>query len=305
MLYVVYNPVARVGGSRAIWKEIKPRFDELEYELYTTKYEEHAIKIAREITTEHNGNITIIVIGGDGTLNEVINGIVDLSKVTIGYIPVGSGNDFAKGIDLDTNPFNATEKVLNPTNFKDMDIGYIKYGDDRKRRFAISSGYGFEATICHQANIKSKVKKILNKLKIGKLTYVTIAFKVLCNFRRFNIKLETDNGTLEIKKALFVAAMNMPYEGGGYQFRPDAAYNSHKLHFIVAHDLTYAKAFQVLIVAKKAKHLKHKDHIKIIDCNQATLTSNIKKDIHVDGQPIAARNRIEYGIEKNTLRVIV
>ena len=67
---------------------------EIEYKVLFTKYQHHATRLVHDLTSD-SASHTIVVLGGDGTLNEVLDGIAYLDKVTLGYIPLGSGNDFA------------------------------------------------------------------------------------------------------------------------------------------------------------------------------------------------------------------
>ena len=75
------------------------RKKKLNIKFLFTKYQHHATRLVHDLTSD-SASHTIVVLGGDGTLNEVIDGIVYLDKVTLGYIPLGSGNDFARGLGL-------------------------------------------------------------------------------------------------------------------------------------------------------------------------------------------------------------
>lgn len=102
MYTFITNPNARSGLGIQMWKSIELVLKEknILYEVFFTKYQHHATKIVRQITADHEPH-TIIVLGGDGTINEVISGIVDLAKVTLGYIPIGS-NEGCQGIAVET-----------------------------------------------------------------------------------------------------------------------------------------------------------------------------------------------------------
>lgn len=103
----IVNPNARSGLGGRIWKELEQLLKEqkAEYRVHFTKYQRHASRIAEEITTDGEEH-TIVVLGGDGTVNEVLNGITELSKVTMGYIPMGSSNDFARYLRWQQNLWN-------------------------------------------------------------------------------------------------------------------------------------------------------------------------------------------------------
>ena len=93
MIYFIVNITARTGKSRAIWMEMKEILENrsIEYKAFQTKYAGHATDLARKISSLPEDRIYLITVGGDGTLNEVIDGISDLSGITLGYIPHCTG----------------------------------------------------------------------------------------------------------------------------------------------------------------------------------------------------------------------
>ena len=101
MYYFIINPHSRSGHGLSVWQKADAILKEkgMEYKTYFTEYTGHAIQLAAHIAEEtaaFHMNCTLAVVGGDGTLNEVINGLMkqDFSHITLGYIPTGSGNDF-------------------------------------------------------------------------------------------------------------------------------------------------------------------------------------------------------------------
>ena len=97
------------------------------YQVFFTKYQGHATQIARTLTQEKDCR-SLIVLGGDGTLNEAVNGIADLARVTLGYIPIGSSNDFARSLRLEQDPLKALEKILTPSGYIPVNIGSLSWG---------------------------------------------------------------------------------------------------------------------------------------------------------------------------------
>ena len=178
MYTFIVNPNARSGLGHKIWSSLEEVLKEknVEYEVLFTKYQHHATKLTQQLTSTGE-ECTIVALGGDGTINEVMNGICDISKVTLGYIPIGSSNDFARSLKLSTDALEALSNIINPTAYKYINVGTLEY-KDKKRRFAVSSGLGFDAAVCHRILV-SKLKLILNKIGLGKLTYVAIALQSL------------------------------------------------------------------------------------------------------------------------------
>ena len=94
MYYFIVNATSRTGKAQQIWKDVKAELDSkgIEYKFFMTGSRGHAKKLATKICKE-DGEIKLVVVGGDGTANEVINGIQDFDRVKFGYVPTGSGND--------------------------------------------------------------------------------------------------------------------------------------------------------------------------------------------------------------------
>lgn len=102
-IQIIVNNGAGTGSAVPVWKETKEYLQEKEipYNAYLTRYEKHAMKLAGQICEKFpEGPIYLLVVGGDGTINEVLNGIPDFDRVRLGVIPTGSGNDFARNLGI-------------------------------------------------------------------------------------------------------------------------------------------------------------------------------------------------------------
>ena len=102
-IQIIVNNGAGTGSAVAVWKETKEYLQEnkISYNAYLTRYEKHAVKLAGQICGKiPEGPIYLLVVGGDGTINEVLNGITDFERVRLGVIPTGSGNDFARNLGI-------------------------------------------------------------------------------------------------------------------------------------------------------------------------------------------------------------
>ena len=223
MYSFIINPNARSGKGLRAWKLIEHRLKEksVPYQVFFTKYQRHATQIARTLTQEKDCR-SLIVLGGDGTLNEAVNGIADLARVTLGYIPIGSSNDFARSLGLEQDPLKALEKILTPSGYVPVNIGSLSWELEHTRRFVVSAGLGFDAGVCHQVAV-SRLKVFLNRIGLGKLSYAAVAVGLLLSLtpRRMTLTLD-DQTPLEFDRTYFAAIMNHPYEGGGFRFCPKA-----------------------------------------------------------------------------------
>lgn len=303
MYHFIVNPNARTGLGLKIWNKIEKilKEKEVEYICHQTEYQGHATDIVRDLTSDGKEH-TIIAMGGDGTVNEVVNGITYPEKVTFGYIPIGSGNDFARGLGLPGDPDDAINNILKPTNVQPFNLGIVEYGDT-KRRFAVSSGIGYDADVCHYVGV-SPVKALLNKLKLGKLTYLVVAVERLMAMKPYKMSLQMDDGkTILFDKVYFTAAQNLPYEGGGFKFCPAANPGDAVLDIILAEGFNKLQILCLLPTAFMGWHVKFKG-IHIYTCKKAVITSSPYGPLHTDGEPLFAHPEVRYSLEAEAIRLI-
>lgn len=304
MYRFIVNPNAKTGLGFQVWEEIEKVLKErqIEYRIYFTGRTRHATRIAREITALP-GEHTIIALGGDGTINEVVNGISDLSRTTLGYIPIGSSNDFARGMNLTTDPLKALDHILDPKDYTHINIGVFHY-EDKTKRFAVSGGFGFDAAVCHHIQV-SKLKLFLNRIKLGKLSYAAVAVQRILSMtpQKMTVTLDDDR-KMEFDNAYFAAAMNQKYEGGGFKFCPKADPGDDFMDVIVVAGLSKFKLLCCLPTAFKGWHTLFKG-IYIYRCKKMELESDISLPIHADGEPVFPRKHVCASLEPEKLRVIL
>lgn len=303
MYSLIVNPNSRSGKGLKIWQAIKPLLKEraIDYDVYFSEYQKHAEKIARTITSDRKEHF-LIILGGDGTINEVLNGIVDLEKVVLGYIPTGSSNDFARAHHLPKDPVKALEKILETPVIKTVDLGILYY-HNKKRYFMVSSGIGFDAAVCHHA-VVSKLKSFFNRFGLGKLTYVGIALNQLLFARPGKMSITLDHGvTHHFQKAYFAAAMNHPYEGGGLKFCPGAQPDDRVLDLIIIDRLSKLKVLLLLPFTYKGLHTRVKD-VHIFTCRHAQINTQHALPVHVDGEPIFLQKNIQFSLAHEQIKII-
>lgn len=242
MYYIIVNPASKSGKGSKIWSIVEPVLIKkgIEYSVFFSREAGHVIRYVRELSASLLNNtsdfiLKLIVLGGDGTLNETLQGISDFDRVHLGYIPTGSSNDLARDLQLPKDPLKILEGILSCEKPFMMDLGCLTYdqlSDELSRQhsdlnsstryFAVSCGIGFDAAVCEEA-LASKFKNVLNKIGLGKLTYLTIALKQLIKARKITCTITLDDGKpIDLPKFLFVACMSHQYEGGGFKFCPGA-----------------------------------------------------------------------------------
>jgi YegS/Rv2252/BmrU family lipid kinase len=257
MYYFIVNEMGGSGRSHELWKKIKNRLDDsgIDYSFYITKYKGHAEKIAGMVSEYDDDDISIIVVGGDGTINEVLNGISDFSRVKFGVIPTGSGNDFINGLGFDTDSDEALNRIIESTETRLIDIGQVQGDDLAPRCFGISCGIGMDAIVCKNAD-DSGLKKFLNKIHKGDLTYKLMTVITLFSMEYMKATVSFDGREKYFKKLIFLSGMNMPAEGGGVPMRPDADSSDGIISFLAADSIGRTNAFFKLPKLVAGKHNK-------------------------------------------------
>lgn len=303
MYTFIVNANSRSGLGKEIWGKIEKRLQTLAipYQVFFTMPHHRTKTFIRELTADKAEHVLVIV-GGDGTVNEVISGISYPSKVTLGYIPTGSGNDFARGLQLPTDPMRALDLILSHRNILNMDIGELSY-KNKNRRFVVSSGFGFDAAICHEV-VVSHWKAKLNRLKLGKLVYVLVALRQWFHLKPEKVTITLDGQTTHtFKKCYFIASMNLPYEGGGFMFAPTADPSDGKLSVCILADLTKWKMLLLLPTALWGKHI-HFKGVYTYTCNQIHIHSQKPRALHTDGEPLYLQRDVTLRCLPEQFRII-
>ncbi len=223
MLNFIYNPTAGKGKAQRFREAIEAKLKALgvAYTFWETCGQRDATRIARELTRK--GETDIIAMGGDGTVNEVLNGLEDPSKVNLGLIPCGSGNDFAGAIGIPTTPEGSLEILLNEQP------KYTDYMDCSGVRGLNVIGAGIDVEVLKRC-YKAKVLK-------GSLNYFVSMVISLIQFQfyDFNAKM---NGKSADHVGLIVCACNGKRFGGGISICPDAVYDDGMLDVVMVENVT-------------------------------------------------------------------
>lgn len=304
MYLFIVNPNARSGLGHKVWSEIASVLKEkqIEYQVYFTKYQRHAMKIVKELTSDGKEH-TLVVLGGDGTIGEVLTGITYPEKITLGYIPIGSGNDFARGLGLPKEAKKALDTILYSKRRRKIDLGVLKYSN-KKRRFGVSAGFGFDAALCHEICV-SPVKKFFNKLNLGKLAYVSLSIHSLyrCTPKHMTLTLD-DSKKLEFDKVYFATAMNLPYEGGGCKFCPKANSEDGLLDIIVIAGVPKFHALLIIPTVFFGLHTLSRG-VHIYRCKKVEMQSEIPLAVHSDGEPIFLQKSLEMQVDNRQISLII
>lgn len=307
MYHIIVNPASKSGLGRTKWKELKKLLlkEMVTYNVqFTTPEHMSAYKCVRQLTSKDFPKpLHLIVLGGDGTINEVLNGIQDFENTILTYLPAGSSNDLARDMEVNTMPAALLYKCLKTKQCCLMDYGTTHYKGG-KRRFLVSSGIGFDAEVCNQA-LHSTLKNVLNLFHLGKLTYGLIAIKLLFQTKPVSAEIYLDGSEtpIRVKRLLFCAAMNHRYEGGGFMFAPDADATDGSLDICLVSDIKLYRVIYLLPLALKGKHRGHKG-IQIFSAKDVTVKTSIPLTVHTDGEICGKFNSLHLTCTKQALKYV-
>lgn len=308
MYHIIVNPASRSGKGLKIWeKQVEPalRRDGVDYRAYFSERAGDVVKITEDILS-HAGDspVSLIILGGDGTVNEALQGIHDASRVILGYIPTGSSNDLARDLNIPTDPAAALDLILHSGTVCSMDVGTVTYADGTKRRFAVSCGIGFDAAVCEEV-LRSGMKKALNKIGLGKLIYLVIALKQLLAAKAISgrIILDNDAAPVKIGSILFTACMIHRFEGGGFMFSPDADPADGIMNLCAVGDISKALVIYALPTAFKGRHYRY-NGITPYRAKKVTIEVSSPLWVHTDGEVTRKSQKITVSCEQNALHII-
>ncbi len=307
MYHIIINPASRSGKASKIWqKQIEPALqrEDISYRAYFSQKAGDVARIARSILNACDDiPLKLIILGGDGTVNEALQGMTDTSRILLGYIPTGSSNDLARDLGLPKNPLAALDLILHSGLPMSMDLGTVTYPDGEMRRFAVSCGIGFDAAVCEEA-LRSKIKRTMNRLGLGKLTYLGIALRQLFASRAVSATLTVGDATpVSIGSMLFVACMLHRFEGGGFMFAPDASADDGILNLCAVGDLSKLFILFALPTAFKGKHYRFRG-ITPYEASVLTIETTQPLWVHTDGEVYRRSRRIEVSCERRAIRIL-
>ena len=253
---VIVNPVAGRGATGRKWPLIKDRLElnGLGYDFEFTSGQGHAIQIAREAADQ--GYSFIVAVGGDGTVNEVANGILashNRKRATLGVINTGTGSDYIRTVGTPRDPVVACDFLARKDRFL-IDVGlveYIKNGNKERRFFINYAGTGFDSEVAEGTNRMPKLRFVSNTVP-----YVLSLLKTLVSYENKTINLTIDDYT-RIGRVLSVIIANGRYVGGGMKVAPTAELSDGKLDVVTINDVGKFELLKAFPRIYSGTHITH------------------------------------------------
>ncbi|MGT2911974.1 diacylglycerol/lipid kinase family protein [Streptococcus cameli] len=210
VLYILANPNAGSRSANQIMEQLLPHFSETRIFKTCCKGDEKN-QVKSLLQTFRQERDQLVIIGGDGTLSTVLDSLP--KTIPFAYLPAGSGNDFARFLQLNTEQ---TISALKQN--KTEEITLLEY----EQGIIINSlDAGFAAQVIAYSE-NSSLKRWLNFLKLGKLTYLVFSIVTLFKNIRFSVQIEQDGRTKHYHNLFFLSVANSAYFGGGILIWPTA-----------------------------------------------------------------------------------
>lgn len=294
--------MADLGRAWKTANDLRPIAQEFKGELSWsgTVYPTHAIELAKQAAQE--GCDLVIAMGGDGTVHEVMNGLMQVpedKRPIMGIVPIGSGNDFAYAMGITQKSAHALAHALKAENIRPVDIGLMTDEQGRKEYFDNTLGIGFDAVVTIRSHKLPIVK--------GFLMYLTAVIQtIILNHNPAKVVIETGSEKIE-DSVLMVTLCNGPREGGGFMLSPNSQNNDGKMEYVIVNKVSRAMMFRLVPEFMQGTHMRFKQ-IRMGEFKKLTLASDIPLYIHADGEIFTSfgsnLRRVSFEILPKALRVV-
>jgi len=282
-LFIV-NPIAGSGRAHGIGNRVRQWLAEQRKQGRVIETERPGDAERFATSAAGDGHDRVIAVGGDGTVQEVVNGLVASSSngatPRMGVIPAGRGNDMARSVGLPLDPL-ACLPIAVGANLRPFDVGRAESPDGSRRHFAAAGGVGFDAAVAYTMAVHRRF------WMRGEAGYFLGTLNELRRYRNsaLEVTLIGDGaGRVVSQRFLFVAFANGPFYGGGMQICPDAKTDDGLLDVCLVGDLSRLAALRELPGIYQAKHLKN-PAVEIVRARTIRFEGPATARVHLDGEP--------------------
>ena len=277
---VIVNPVAGANSTRRKWPRLSRllKYIGLSFDHEYTEGVGHAIELAKAAVAD--GYRYMVAVGGDGTVNEVANGILhsaDASSMDLGIISTGTGSDFARSAGIPRHYVSACSCLTSSRRFL-IDVGVVEFqskGESSRRFFVNAAGIGFDAAAV-------EATERLPKYFGGTIPYLVGLLRTLLGYRNKSVVLRIGDKS-EKARILSVVVSNGSYIGGGMHVAPEASLNDSLLDVVVIGDIGKFDLLKSLPMVYKGTHGNH-TKVSIEKATKITVESSERVLVHADGE---------------------
>lgn len=284
----IVNPTAGKGKGKKTAQKLQEYIKDLQvsYEIRYTEREKEAEAIARRAAQE--GFKKIVAVGGDGTVYEVLNGMMGMDA-TLGVIPAGTGNDFARTMNISQDIREALQIILEGKE------SHIDCGQANGRYFINVASIGLDAEIVKETET---IKRYIS----GTTAYIIGVLKTLLKFKHSSLQIEVD-GQIENKDIMLVAVANGRYYGGGMKIAPMADVKDGVFDICIIHRISKWKILRLFPTIFSGKHI-HVKEVKLYKGKNIKINGSQTMRLNLDGD-IIGNTPVEFKLIPQALKVII
>ncbi len=277
---LIVNPAAGAGKTARKWPHIMARLQSLDlrFEYALTEAPGHARELARDAVAM--GYELVVSVGGDGTVNEVVNGLYDtgsIAEIMLGIIGTGTGGDYIRTVGIPRAHLEACQCLRDPQKMA-VDVGVIEYlsgGVMERRLFVNFAGLGFDAEIVRTTTLQYKA---LN----ATASYLAGLLSSLLFYKNKAVTLLVDGEKIE-EKVCTVLLNNGKYGGGGMFAAPGADLSDGFLDVLIIGDLSKPDLLWSLPRVYRGTHLTH-PKVTLKKAREIEISSNDSVSLQADGE---------------------
>lgn len=286
-IYVIINPKSGTSAKQNLPHKIAERFDAHKFDvhIFITGYAGHGSEIARKAITDKASYV--IAVGGDGTVNEVGGALVG-SDVTLGIIPMGSGNGLGRDLNIPVDAKKAMEII------QEENVISIDYGTVNDRIFFCTCGVGFDAEVA---------AKVSGQKKRGSLMYLKNMLETFIQQKPQEYEVICPEGTIK-DKAFVVTCANASQYGYNAHIAPHADIQDGMMNVAILKPLSILDVPQTSLQLFTKKIDENSKMIELLT-NEATIRREHAGVMHIDGDPVEMGKEIHVKIIQRGLKVLV
>ena len=274
---IIANPVSGRGRARRIGERVADLLCEhgVNADLMMSGAPGDCERLAREALAR--GARQVAACGGDGTVHEVVNGLVN-SDAILGVIPCGRGNDLARALGLSKDVVDVVNTLVHGVD-RAIDLG--KAGD---RFFATVASLGFDTAVAQRMR-SQRAGFLTRALEVGgKVSYGLTVLRTLVGYRSSLVRLRGDFGVFE-GRILLAATANAPFYGSGIKIVPDAIIDDGVLDVCIVADVSRWTVLRMFLRAYSGAHIGH-SAVRIVQTGTLQIESDDPLWIFADGEPM-------------------
>jgi diacylglycerol kinase (ATP) len=272
---LILNPITNHGRSVQAAAGLRPLTAGLDAEWCETQGVGHATRLARQAGEE--GCTLVVAAGGDGTVHEVINGLMQIpqaSRPVLGILPLGSGNDFAHILGIPDDPAQALHACLHGSD-RIIDMGSVRDETGRLEYFNNTLGIGFDAVVTIRTRRMKRIHGFM-------MYFVATLQTVIRNFDPLDLHVETDRASWD-QPTIMLTVGNGPREGGGFMVTPQAKLDDGLLEFVSVRKISRPMMFRLIPEFMKGTHARFAP-ITMGQCTRMKVSSRQPMYVHLDGE---------------------